>query len=70
MDNISLNSFQNDVTEKVVEKVKTQFYVQKHVFFFSWKSCRFKRYVERYCRVWEATYDNIIVRMGFTCWIT
>ena len=33
MDNISLNSFQNDVTEKVVEKVKTQFYVQKHVFF-------------------------------------
>jgi len=39
-------------------------------FFFPWKWCRFKRYVQKYGRVGEATGDNIIMRMGFACWIT
>jgi hypothetical protein len=52
---------------KVAEKIKT------HSLFsvtFSRKSCRLWDNVERYGTAGQATYDNIIRRMRFACWIT
>jgi len=46
----------------------------KHIFYvhqlFFWKSCCLWDYVEKYCRTWQATDDNIIQGMHFSCWIT
>jgi len=39
-------------------------------FFFSQRSCCLFDNVEKYCRIRQAAYDNIIRRMLFPCWIT
>jgi hypothetical protein len=46
---------------------------QNRLFLFSIflrKSCRLWDNVEKYCGARQATYDSIIWRMRFTCWIT
>jgi hypothetical protein len=52
---------------KVVEKIKARFMFSN---FFSRKSCRLWDNVEKYGTARQATDDNIIRRMRFTCWIT
>jgi hypothetical protein len=44
-------------SDKIVEKNKTQFYIQQFV---SRKSCRLRDRVEKYGRARQATDDNII----------
>ena len=36
---------------------------------FFWTSCRLWDKVEKYCRVWQATDDNVIRRIRIACWI-
>jgi hypothetical protein len=52
-----------DVSEKVVRKIRKHFMFNN---FFP-KLCRFSDNVEKYGRVGEATYDNIIWHMYFAC---
>jgi hypothetical protein len=52
---------------KVVEKTKTHILCS---ITFSRKSCRLWDNVEKHGTARQATYDNIIQRMRFACWIT
>ena len=69
-DNMSPNSSLNEKCfgQKSAEKVETD--ILCSVIFFFEKSCSVWGNVEKYGRVGEATDDNIIERMRFTCWIT
>jgi hypothetical protein len=57
-----------NVSDKVVEKIKTHICMFSKFFFR--KLCRLWDNVESFCRVGQATYDNITWRMCFACWIT
>jgi hypothetical protein len=52
---------------KFLEKIKTHFMLNN---FFSPKIMPFMRYVEKYGRARQATYDSIIRRVHFAYWIT
>jgi hypothetical protein len=69
-DNISLNPSQEEKYFIINLHIKSKhtFFVQKN--FFPRKSCRLWDNVEKYGTAWQATDDNIIRRMRFTCWIT
>jgi hypothetical protein len=56
-----------NVSDKVVEKIKHTFYVQKT---FVRQSCRLLDNVKEYGRARQATDDNIKRRMRFACRIT
>jgi hypothetical protein len=57
-----------NVSEKIVEKIKTHIFCSV-IFFFFRKSCRLWGNVEKYCRAGRASNDNVIWRMHITCWI-
>ena len=53
--------------DKVVEKIKTQFYIQ---YFFFRKSCRLWDNVEKYGRGRQPTDDSVTRHMRIACWLT